>query len=430
MSFLPLKAKDLKVGLYIRIDHNWSEHPFLRNAFKIKSVREIAMILKHDLKKIYYEPSRSDPEAVKQLKSRAPLTVQEEAEVEKVLSQKESEEENILRSMKEERIKAYEKRRESVRKTERIYNQVLKQGKGMIKNVGSGNEEGLRAADAIIESVINILNGGAAETSLINEISEKDSSSISFIHALNVCILSMTVGQELGLDRNEMHMLGVGALFHDVGKQNIPSKVRSKMGGLSKAELDFMRMHPQYGREIVQATQSFPEESIDIIYQHHERLNGSGYPQGLTDDRISMMSRIVSVVNKYENLTNAYNPEAKKYTPTQALGHFYKNMQKVFSPETIVALIQTLTVYPPGSLVRLNDGSIGMVIRINHRNRMQPMVMVHEPEITREEAIIVDLAEDKDFKIQESLLPGKVSRETLKYLNIRNMSGYYISESA
>ncbi len=191
------------------------------------------MILKHDLKKIYYEPSRSDPEAVKQLKSRAPLTVQEEAEVEKVLSQKESEEENILKSMKDERIKAYEKRRESVRKTERIYNQVLKQGKGMIKNVGSGNEEGLRAADAIIESVINILNGGAAETSLIN-----------------------------------------------------------------------------------------------------------------------------------------------------------------------------------------------------HRNRMQPMVMVHEPEITREEAIIVDLAEDKDFKIQESLLPGKVSRETLKYLNIRNMSGYFMSESA
>lgn len=136
MSFLPLKAKDLKVGLYIRIDHNWSEHPFLRNAFKIKSVREIAMI----------------------------------------------------------------------------------------KHVGSGNEEGLRAADAIIESVINILNGGAAETSLINEISEKDSSSISFIHALNVCILSMTVGQELDLGRRDAY---AGARDTDFSIQEslLPGKV-------------------------------------------------------------------------------------------------------------------------------------------------------------------------------------------------------------
>jgi HD-GYP domain-containing protein (c-di-GMP phosphodiesterase class II) len=427
MAFIPVESKDLRLGLYIRLVHKWSEHPFLRNAFKIKSGREIAIILNHKLTNIFYEPDRSDPEAVKQLKSRVKQAVREQAK-EEVPDLEVAEEESILKSMKDARIQAFKRRRESIRKTERVYQKALHEGRTMIKNVSSGSEEGLNAADAIIESIINILNSGASETSLISQMSDIDTNSMSFMHALNVCTLSMTIGQELGLNRDEMHMMGLGALFHDVGMQEIPAKVRLKTGRLTKAEMDFIKLHPQYGRDIVRATENFPEKSIEVIYQHHEHLDGSGYPQGLTGDSISQMSRIVAVVNEYEKLTNDPNPKAKNYTPTEALGHFYKNMQKAFSPEVIVTLIQTLTVYPPGSIVKLNDDSIGMVIRINHQNRMKPMIVVHEPEISKEDAIIVDLAEDTDFTIEESLLHKQVSRETLKYLNPGNMGGYFLSE--
>jgi HD-GYP domain-containing protein (c-di-GMP phosphodiesterase class II) len=427
MAYVALKSRELRVGLYVRLGHTWSEHPFLRNAFKIKSLREIAMIRKHGLSKLYYNPDRSDPEAVKQVQSQPSQTEDKGAEEEIVLTQEESKEEELLMSMKEARTKAFVKRRESLKKTEKIYNKVIREGKNMIKKVSAGHVEGLEMADAIIESIINVLNSGAAETSVINQVQEMSATNISFMHALNVCILSMSVAQEFGLERNQMHMLGLGALFHDAGKQQLPAQLRSKKDNLNQAELYYMKMHPQYGKEMVQASQNFPIPSIDVIYQHHERIDGSGYPDGLTGDDITLMSKIVSVINEYDNMTSGSSE--KSHTPTVVLGHFYKNMQKVFSPEVIVSLIQAVTVYPPGSLVRLNDGSIGMVIRINHQDRMKPMIMVHEPEISREDAIIVDLAEDTDFSIQESLSPNNVSRETMKYLNPGNMSGYFISES-
>ncbi|MBL7049623.1 MAG: DUF3391 domain-containing protein, partial [Nitrospira sp.] len=388
MAFKPLKTNDLRAGIYVRLNYKWSEHPFLRNTFKISSIREIAIIHKHGLTDIEYDPERSDPEALKKLETHAPRNA---TDVKKILDMEISGEEKELQDKKDVRIKAFKRRRESINKTEKLYQKTLTEGRGMIKDINAGSDRGLEIADSIIESIITTLNGNSSQTSLINETENIDNNSISFMHALNVCILSMTIGNELGMKRNEMHMLGLGALLHDIGKLNIPAAVRLKKGKLTMAEISMMKMHPQYGKDMATKVAYFPKNSIDIIYQHHECLDGSGYPQGIKSTNILYMSRIVSAVNEYDNLTNDLTPGARNYTPTEVLGHFYKNRQKALSPEVIVSLINTMTVYPPGSIVRLNDGSIGMVIRINHKHRMKPMILVHEPEVAKEDAIIVDL---------------------------------------
>ncbi len=429
MSYFPINAKALKIGLSIKLEHSWTEHPFIRNVFKIKSAKEIAIIQRNGLDKIFYDPKQSDPKALEALKNPPSSEAQESSEDEKVLDQEVSKAEEALRKEKDARIKVLKARQDNLEKTEKIYGDVLKQGRFMIKDVSEGHEKGLKVADKIIEDIIETLEGDTASTSVISKIDQADlSENISFMHALNVCILSMTIGKEFDLNREEMHMLGLGALFHDVGKQKIPAIVRYKKRKLTRAEINLMNLHCQYGKELVEGTADFPEPSREIIIQHHERIDGSGFPDGLTADDISFLSKIVMVVNQYDDMTNNLDTN-KNITPAQALGHIYKKMQEKFANEVIVALIQSLTVYPPGTLVKLNDGSIGMVISINHQDRMLPVVMVHDPEASKENAIILDMAQDKDFKIEFSILPNKVSREVLRGLNPSNMNNYFLSKN-
>lgn len=426
MAYVPVKVDDLRVGHYIKLAHSWTEHPFVLNVFKIQSAKEIAIIRKHGLDKIFYNSEKSDPEALQQ---EGPLESQTGSKEEEAsLAHEIAQEEEALKKEKEARIKVLRKRHDNINKTKRIYNDVLKQGKSMIKNVSAGDEDGLKVADKIIGDIIDVLNGGAASTSVVSQLDENDlSENISFKHALNTCILSMNVGKEFDLSRENLHMLGLGALFHDVGMQKVPARIRYKAGTLTRAERSFMKMHCQYGKEMVEKTSNFSDPSVKVISQHHERLDGSGYPEGLSADTISFFSKIVMVVNEYDYLTNSSKPK-DNLTPTQALGHLYKNMQSQFSSEVVVALIQTLTVYPPGTLVELSGGSIGMVISINHQDRMKPVVMVHDPEVSAEDSIIVDLIQDKDFSIRYSLLPKKVSREVLKCLNPSHMNNYFLSK--
>jgi len=281
----------------------------------------------------------------------------------------------------------------------------------------------------MVAAISVLLESPDAPTSMLNVMMANDMGEGMFMHALNVCTLCLMVGKEFDLTEDELHMLALGAVFHDIGELNVPGKILLKRPNLTPSERNSYRQHPRYGKDTVRKFAGFPSQSIAVIYQHHERLDGSGYPMGLKgEEAIGLFSRIVMVVDRYDDLCNDPDVE-KRLTPSEALSHLFVKQKTTFWSQAVVALVRVLGVYPPGSLVLLSNESIGMVININLKNRLRPLVLLFNEEGPSDQAEILDLEEYEDVTICQNLRPRDVSRKAAEYLNPRNLVNYLAGDT-
>jgi hypothetical protein len=172
-------------------------------------------------------------------------------------------------------------------------------------------------------------------------------------------------------------------------------------------------------------SEKVPKRMLESIYQHHEKCNGQGYPQRLTGDAITYFAKIIAVVDSYDNLTNQ-SSQGDSFTPHEALSLMYTRLQSELSGDIIIALIKNLGVYPPGTLVELSDGKVGMAIRAEQDNTMRPTLMLYDEKIPREEALIIHLTEEKELNIVRSLRPSDVTPEVMAYLQPGRITGFFV----
>ncbi len=317
---------------------------------------------------------------------------------------------------------------EGFKKADRAYQESYQQSKAVMHDLSVGNIEGVQKAKDMVSALSSLLESPDAPTSMLNVMRSNEMGEGMFMHALNVCTLCLMVGKEFALTEEELRMLALGAVLHDIGELNVPGKILLKRPNLTAGERDRYRQHPRYGKGTVQKFSGFPKEGLAVIYQHHERLDGSGYPMGLKgEEAISVFSRIVMVVDRYDDLCNDPDIE-KRLTPSEALSHLFVKQKAVFWSEAVVALVRVLGVYPPGSLVLLSNESIGMVVNINLKNRLRPLVLLFNEEGPNDQAEILDLENDEDITICQNLRPRDVPREAAEYLNPRNMGNYYAGD--
>lgn len=194
-------------------------------------------------------------------------------------------------------------------------------------------------------------------------------------HAINSSIWALAFGRHLGLDRQSIYELGLGALLQDVGKTRLPAPLLAKPGALSDAEMRVMRSHVEHSVAIVRNTPGVTERIVAMVQSHHERFDGSGYPQGLKGNDIPTFAKIGAIVDCYDALISprAY---AAPLSPHLALREIYKWRGNLFQPEVVEQFIQAVGVYPTGSLVELNTGTVGVVISQNENRRLRPRVML------------------------------------------------------
>jgi len=199
---------------------------------------------------------------------------------------------------------------------------------------------------------------------------------------------------------------------------------------MGQGELNtFLHTHPQYGVEIVEKIPNFPYEAIEVIHQHHERLNGSGQPSGKKDAQISTFAKIVMVVDLYDELCHHPDP-AQSLTPSEALSYLYVKGRQTLWPDAIVSLVKQLGVYPPGSLVQLSNQKTGIVTSVNFENRLRPIILVYDEHVSTEEPIVLNLAEEEDsLTIIEAIRPGNLAPQIRECLNPRRMISYFPSNT-
>lgn len=421
-SEYPIHIDQLCVGLYVRIDDDAAGLSFPKRGFKIKSDKEMEAIRNSGLTHVTCVLNKSDrmPLSIasedftpKTAKSVRPKNGAPKTPVSKELSQ-----------LKQETLERNKERKRRFERTEKRYDTTVTQVVTLLRRVSGRSAEAVVEASKVVDTLVSTFLSDRDVT--VNLMNSKPTEARSHYHALNVTVLSMMLGKELGLDSETMQFLGMGALFHDVGKGRVP--ITELRGGtatsLQFAVQKLYQDHPRMGAKIAADLPGFPSASAHIILQHHETMDGSGFPNKLKDAAISPLAKIVAITDTYDNHCNKSDPK-DSLTPHEALKFMYSKMKGKLENRYLTLFIKNMGVYPPGTVVQLSNGFIGTVLSINPKQTVRPSVLVFHPEIPKREALVIDLTIEPDLEISKALRPESLNREVFSYLRPSSQINYY-----
>jgi HD-GYP domain-containing protein (c-di-GMP phosphodiesterase class II) len=346
-------TRDLQLGMYVsELDRPWIESPFIFQGFLITNDEELAQ-LSQSCNYVYVDITKSKVEVPARLvmsstTKKAPFPKKKAAPIE-VPFEKE------------------------FTRARAIYVDAIDTVSNILTDLRTGKLFSIKdIKETVIEITGSIMRNPDAMM-LLTQIEAQDKAASN--HALNVCILSTAFGRYLGMDEKELYELSLGAMLHDVGETQIPDGLMDKQDNYSTEELNLMQSHTMKGGEILSGLDDIPDSAITIALSHHERANGSGYPKRLVNDQISTLAKIVSITDVYDSVTSGTSREAP-ISATDALKSMYDWRNELFDGELIELFIQSLGIYPIGSVVQLRSDEIGIVISTSAERRLSPTLLL------------------------------------------------------
>jgi putative nucleotidyltransferase with HDIG domain len=409
-----ISVEQVRVGLYIHLE-DWMDHPFLFSSFKVRNEKQVQVLRSLKMTHVLYDPAKSDlqplpPPAVDAppLPPLSPPPVDPEVEA--------------MWAAKQARREKLTAQREAMGRCDKKFTAGVATVKLLLLNLFSRSGESIQQAHALVSDMVDSMLG--EKDIVLHLMNAKAGDEGSYFHALNVTVLALMLGKEAQLNAEEMRALGLGALLHDLGKEKVPSQIRLKKTPWTAAERNFYQMHVAYGLEMLQQLPDIAAAALDVVAMHHELLDGSGFPAKLKGGQIGRLARIACIANAFDNYCNPVNP-AESMTPAEALSFMFKYEKGKFDPELMQLFVRCMGVYPPGSLVQLNNGQTGLVMSVNAEQLLQPSVLIYDPDVPKEEALWLDLSEARDLSVVRTLRPQELCKAVLDYLDPRTRVSYY-----
>ena len=260
--------------------------------------------------------------------------------------------------------------RDSINEASELYDSALTIQSSFLKSLQKGAVTDLSPMESLSHSLIESVFDNKDALSCLTMI--KDTDQYLLEHSINCSVLSGIFCEFLGFDRDTTEQVSLGALLMDIGMSSLPDEIRNNTGELSSNDWEVMKTHVEIGADLVEQFGDISDLSLCIIKQHHERVDGSGYPNGLIGDEISKFARIAAIVDAYDAMTSN-RIHQKSITPTQALKRLMATEN--LDQELVKQFIQCIGVHPVGSLVRLKSGKLGIVSKINPKDPVSPHVM-------------------------------------------------------
>ncbi len=362
-----IKVDRLKPGMYIHdLNCSWMVHPFFGSSLNVKNESIIEKILKFGIREVYIDTDKG-------------LDI-EDVVIEEVTEEKD-EKNNICEETEQitaddeinfDNIKPVPIGVE-ILKAKTVRDEALLTVQKAMNDIKSGNkidkETVVQTVDDILASILRNKNALSGLRMI------RKSDEYLYNHSINVCTLMVSFGKYLGFDSQLLREIGIGSLLHDIGTMKIPSAILNKKSALSEEEYGEVKKHVEYGRKELEETEGITEISIITAYHHHERLDGSGYPNGLNGDKISYTGQAIAIIDVYDALTTK-KCYRRKIPPTQALEMIYEWSGTQFNKELVQKFIRCIGIYPVGSLVSLKSGLIGVVVNHSEKNLLQPVIRV------------------------------------------------------
>jgi putative nucleotidyltransferase with HDIG domain len=309
--------------------------------------------------------------------------------------------------------------REAAEQCSRQHSEACKALREALDDVAARPQQAADATQALTRAILDKMLSGPEQGVRI----VAPGTDLEAAHAMNVSVIALLIGRSMGLPESEMLDLGVGALLHDVGKLEMDTREARLDDAGSPAAIQAYRSHVVRGVRVAERMALSPG-AITVIAQHHEHADGTGFPQQLSLDRLSLAARVVAIVNRYDNLCNP-KTRALALTPHEAVATLFAQGRTRFDAAVLNTFIRLMGVYPAGSMVQLTDDRFALVVGANSSRPLKPRVLVYEPSVSRDEALLMDLEQQPDLGIRRSLPIHKVPKPALAYLDPQPRVSYY-----
>ncbi len=282
--------------------------------------------------------------------------------------------------------------------SERTRLEALKMTRETMTRMGAGAKSGIDEISKVMDDLMDELMANPAM--MLNLVDIRSMNDYTFGHCVGVAVLALMTAINLGYNQFDLKKLGMGALFHDIGKIKIPDKILYKPGALSPLEWEEMKRHASIGFELLRERGDFNIVSAHVAFQHHEKLDGTGYPRAIRGQEIHEYARVVALADVYDAVTTD-RPYRPRKLPHQAVLIIRDGIRTQFDPDIVPAFISNIAIYPVGTILVLNTGEKARVIEVNKRYPASPVVRV----ITApggapvEEGRMVDLAKQPATRV-------------------------------
>ena len=436
----------LRVGMFVHLDVGWMSHPFPLSSFRITTAAQLATIRSLGIRTVRWSPQQSDltPDDAGRGLTTLPGPIGavagdaandsglDDADATDTVPYALPSADNVIdaaahaaQRAQAEHARQLARQREAEERCTRQYGEAARACRHTIELIPSKPHEARAQAEALARSITDKMVG---EQDLCIRMLTEGAGDKASMHAMNVGIISLLMGRCFGFNDEEMQDLGVGAMLHDIGKLEMPARLRHREDNFSPNEARVYEEHVEMGG--VQARRmGLSAGAMAVIAQHHEHADGSGFPAKLNSDRMTMAARIVALVNRYDNLCNPHLL-AKALTPHESLSMLFAQGRAKFDTSILGAFIKMMGVYPPGSTVQLTDDRYALVVAVNSARPLKPNVLVHDAATPRADALILDLENAGGIGIRRSVRAQQLPPTALDYLAPGARVTYFFEPSA
>ncbi|HLP97777.1 MAG TPA: HD-GYP domain-containing protein [Sideroxyarcus sp.] len=355
-----IHVADLRLGMYVQeICGSWMDHPFWKKSFELNAPEDLKTLQTCGIQEVWIDSEKGLDVAS------GAVAISAEEEQQKI--ERELQQAIKTADKQEQRIPIHQE----LERARKLHAKSKAAVTSMFQEARMGNAIKLGEAGPLVDEISQSISRNPE--AFLNLARLKNVDDYTYLHSVAVCALMVALGKQLGLSGQDLKDAGMAGLLHDVGKMMIPNEVLNKPGKLTDEEFEIIKDHPRKGWEILNISEGANEVALDVCLHHHERVDGTGYPERISGEKLSLFARMGAVCDVYDALTsnrcykNGWEPaETIRKMAEWRNGHFD---ERVFQ-----AFVKTIGIYPSGTLVRLKSGRLAIVVEQTEKSLLTPIV--------------------------------------------------------